>query len=59
MEKERVQEILDSPDMIRVTYKGTPVFIETVDQDAEKAYVFPTEEPDNRFSVEIKSLQEH
>lgn len=59
MEKERAKEILDSPDMIRVTYKGTPVFIETVDQNAEKAYVFPMEEPDNRFTVEIKSLQEH
>ncbi|MBU9714039.1 H-type small acid-soluble spore protein [Evansella tamaricis] len=59
MNKERVVEILDSPDMIKVTYKGKPVFIQQVDQDVEKARVFPMDEPENQFDVEVISLQEH
>ncbi|UTR12309.1 MULTISPECIES: H-type small acid-soluble spore protein [Evansella] len=59
MDKNRVVEILDSPDMIDVTYKGEKVFIEQVDENYEKARVFPLDEPGKHYDVEVKSLQEH
>ncbi|WP_088036705.1 H-type small acid-soluble spore protein [Evansella clarkii] len=59
MDKNRVVEILDSPDMIDVTYKGEKVFIEQVDENYEKARVFPLGEPEKHYDVEVKSLQEH
>ncbi|MBU9719981.1 MULTISPECIES: H-type small acid-soluble spore protein [Bacillaceae] len=59
MEKQRIMEILDSPDMIKVTYEGKPVFIQQVDQNTENARVFPMDEPENQFNVEVTKLQEH
>ena len=59
MEKERVLEILDSPNMIDVTYEGAKVFIEQLDETSTKARVFPIDEPEKHMDVEVKSLQEH
>ncbi|UCZ53167.1 H-type small acid-soluble spore protein [Bacillus shivajii] len=59
MNKDRVMEILDSPDMIEVMYKGTPIFIEQVDESIEQARVYPLDDPTKHMDVEVESLQEH
>ncbi len=58
MHKDRIMEILDSPDLIEVTYKGTPIFIEQVDEDLKQARVYPLDDPAKHFDVEIERLQE-
>lgn len=39
MQTKRVREILNSPDEIEVVYKNTPVWIESVNNDMDTAYV--------------------
>ncbi|MGG3467082.1 small acid-soluble spore protein H [Neobacillus pocheonensis] len=58
MDAQRAQEIASSRNMANVTYNGTPIYIEHVDQEAGKATIHPLDEPDTKQSVSVSSLKE-
>lgn len=59
MNKQRAQEIVNSPEMVRVTYNGVPIFIQNVDENNETARIYPLDEPQNEQEVPLKQLAEH
>lgn len=58
MNPQRAQEIAFSPTMSDVTYNGENVYIEHVDQDNGIATIHFLDEPNNKQSVSIRSLDE-
>ncbi|WP_078547607.1 small acid-soluble spore protein H [Litchfieldia alkalitelluris] len=59
MNIQRAKEIATLPEMVNVTYNGTPIYIQHVDDDAETARIFPLEQPQNEKNVPITQLIEH
>ncbi|MGG1675455.1 small acid-soluble spore protein H [Neobacillus sp. NRS-1170] len=58
MDAQRAQEICNSPQMENVTYNGTRIYIEHVDQQSGKATIHPLDEPSNKQSVSVTNLVE-
>lgn len=58
MRFQRAQEILASPDIIEVLYHGTPVWIETVNQEEETARIKADALPEKEKTVSVNELQE-
>lgn len=58
MDKQRADEIAQSPDMKRVTYNGQSVYIQRVNEDNNTARIFPLEDPQNEFDVQLSDLVE-
>ncbi|WP_456276737.1 H-type small acid-soluble spore protein [Bacillus sp. AK128] len=58
MDAKRTQEIASSPTMKDVYYNGEKVYIEHVDQDKGLATVHPINDPTNKLSVSVNSLEE-
>ncbi|MBM7551984.1 H-type small acid-soluble spore protein [Thalassobacillus pellis] len=58
METHRAKEITDSPNMIPVTYNGTPVFIQHVDEKNETARIYPLDSPEEELEVAVRGLNE-
>ncbi|WP_066310166.1 H-type small acid-soluble spore protein [Bacillus sp. FJAT-29814] len=54
----RAKEILDSADMINVTYEGTPVIIQHVDETTKMARIYSRKEPENEQDVPVLNLIE-
>ncbi|WML50472.1 H-type small acid-soluble spore protein [Neobacillus sp. PS3-34] len=54
----RAKEISESADMIRVTYEGTPVIIQHVDEQTKLARVFSKENPEEERDVPVLNLIE-
>ncbi|KRF03399.1 spore protein H [Paenibacillus sp. Soil766] len=54
----RAQEIAVSPAMVNVTYNGTPIYIQHVDEKNETARIYPLDQPENEQSVPLSSLVE-
>ncbi|QOR66145.1 small acid-soluble spore protein H [Cytobacillus suaedae] len=59
MNKQRAQEIAESPVMANVTYNDVPIYIQHVDDTSEMARVYPLDEPQNEQEVPLTSLIEH
>lgn len=59
MNKERAREIFESSAMFNVTYNGTPVYIESVNENAETASIHFRNQPKKSREVSIDALQEH
>jgi small acid-soluble spore protein H (minor) len=59
MNVQRAQEIAASGDMKKVTYNGTQIFIQHVDEDKETARIYALDEPQNEQEVPLSSLKEH
>lgn len=59
MNKQRAQEIAASPVMANVTYQGTPIYIQNVDEQTEMARIYPLDQPEQEQSVPLDSLAEH
>lgn len=59
MDNKRAKEIASSPDMIKVTYNGAPVYIESVNEDNNIAKIYFLNKPDNKQEVSITNLEEH
>lgn len=59
MNAQRAQEIAVSPSMANVTYNGTRVYIEHVDQGKQTATVHPLDNPNSKHNVPVTNLQEH
>ena len=58
MDFERAKEIIQSPTMINVGYRGIPVYIKEVNADQQTALVFPLDEMEHEQIVELKGLLE-
>ncbi|WP_163537815.1 H-type small acid-soluble spore protein [Gracilibacillus sp. YIM 98692] len=58
MNAERAQEIVESPNMLNVTYNGDKVYIEHVDQGTGHATVHPLNNPNQKVMVSIDELNE-
>ena len=58
MNRQRAEEIAQSPDLKHVTYNGTPIYIQHVDEQNHTARVFLLDNPENEFDVELSSLIE-
>ncbi|MCR6098703.1 H-type small acid-soluble spore protein [Salipaludibacillus agaradhaerens] len=58
MDKQRAEEIAHSPDMKHVTYNGTPIYIQHVDDVTDTARIFSLTQPENEFDVPVTSLIE-
>jgi small acid-soluble spore protein H (minor) len=54
----RAKEILESADMIHVTYNGTPVIIQHVDEKTKMARIYSRKDPDNEQDVPVLNLIE-
>jgi small acid-soluble spore protein H (minor) len=59
MNKQRAQEIAASPVMANVTFQGTPIYIQHVDEKNETARIYPLDQPENEQEVPLGSLMEH
>jgi small acid-soluble spore protein H (minor) len=58
MNKQRAHEIVSSPEMVRVTYNGEPIYIQNVDEKQDTARIYPLDQPENEQSVPLNLLQE-
>lgn len=58
MNKQRAEEIVSSPDMVRVTYNGDPIYIQNVDDKQDTARIYPLDDPENEQSVPLNLLKE-
>lgn len=54
----RAKEILDSADVVNVTYLGHPVIIQHVDEEDETARIYEKKHPDIEKTVPLSSLHE-
>jgi small acid-soluble spore protein H (minor) len=54
----RAKEILDSPEIIDVTYEGTSVIIQYVDEASKMARIYSRKDPDNERNVPVLNLIE-
>ncbi len=59
MNRQRAQEIAVSPVMANVTYNGTPIYIQHVDEDNDTARIYPLDQPENEQQIPLDSLIEH
>jgi len=59
MNKRRAKEIASSPIMADVTYNGTPIYIESVNDATDTAYIHPLNQSKNRLEVSLDPLTEH
>jgi small acid-soluble spore protein H (minor) len=56
MEVQRAMEIIQSPAMTHVSYRGIPVYIKEVYADKQSALIFPLDEMDHEQLVELNGL---
>jgi small acid-soluble spore protein H (minor) len=54
----RAKEIVESADMINVTYEGTPVIIQHVDETTKMARIYSRKDPENERDVPVLNLIE-
>lgn len=55
----RAKEILESPEMIPVTYQGDEIYIQSVDEKAKTARIYLRENRESECTVPVSMLQEH
>ena len=58
MNAQRAQEISSSPIMANVIYNGESIYIEHVDEQNGTATIHSLDEPNNKQSVSVTSLNE-
>ena len=54
----RAKEIVESAEMFHVTYEGTPVIIQHVDEAGQMARIYSRTDPDNERDVPVLNLIE-
>jgi small acid-soluble spore protein H (minor) len=54
----RAKEISESLEMISVTYEGSPVIIQHVDDNTKMARIYSKEDPENEREVPVLNLNE-
>ncbi|MFD0715709.1 H-type small acid-soluble spore protein [Paenibacillus sp. GCM10027626] len=58
MNKQRAQQIAESPVMANVTYQGQAVYIQHVDHELETARIYPLDQKEKELEVTLDSLIE-
>lgn len=58
MDDKRAREIVSSPNMTKVAYNGTPIYIENINSDNTTAKVHPIDQPNKSQTVNLSSLIE-
>jgi small acid-soluble spore protein H (minor) len=58
MDAQRAQSIASSSEMANVMYNGNPIYIEHVDQQNGTCTIHPLNDPNQKQSVSVTSLQE-
>lgn len=59
MDIQRAKEIACSSKMANVTYNGTPIYIESVNESGDTANIHFLNQPNNSREVLLSNLQEH
>lgn len=59
MDNVRAKQIASSPIMADVTYNGTPIYIESVNDSKGTVKIHPLNQPQNSQEVSLSSLTEH
>lgn len=54
----RAKEILESADIINVTYDGTPVIIQHIDETTKMARIYSRKNPEEERDVPVLNLIE-
>ncbi|HYF81715.1 MAG TPA: H-type small acid-soluble spore protein [Clostridia bacterium] len=58
MDQKRARDIASSPNMINVTYNGTPIYIESVNENSDTANIHTLNQPENKQEVPLTNLKE-
>ncbi|MGJ9459115.1 small acid-soluble spore protein H [Oceanobacillus sp. CF4.6] len=58
MNIQRAEEIVQSPDLVNVTYNGKKIYIQHVDDQNQLARVYPLDNPQKEFDVQLEKLTE-
>lgn len=58
MDNERAKEIISSPKMVNVTYNGTEVYMESLDEASHSCTIHFLNQPVTRLNVPLSSLEE-
>jgi len=58
MNVSRAQQIIESEKEITVLHNGTPVWLQSVNQNNETARAYTREQPDNEMDIPVNELQE-
>ncbi len=58
MNVQRAKEIAASPIMANVSYDGTPIYIQYVDEKNETVQIYPLNQPDKEQNVPVTTLEE-
>jgi small acid-soluble spore protein H (minor) len=58
MDLNRANQIVESPERIKVTYQGVPVWIQTIDVGTQTAVVYNEADPDIEKTVPVSDLKE-
>jgi small acid-soluble spore protein H (minor) len=59
MDEIRAKDIATSPVMARVTFHGTPIYIERVNESKGTANIYLLNQPESKQEVPLTSLIEH
>jgi len=59
MDIQRAKEIASSPIMANVTYNGSQIYIEDVDEQSNTAKIHPLNQPKRKQVVSLNNLIEH
>ncbi|MFA9556328.1 small acid-soluble spore protein H [Evansella sp. AB-rgal1] len=58
MNTQRAKEIAQSPDMKNVVCNGERIYIQHVNDQSETARVFPLDQPEKEYEVQVADLTE-
>jgi small acid-soluble spore protein H (minor) len=58
LDRERIEEIIDSKGVIEVTYHGNPVWIESMNRDDDDRVEIRNLDTDEMLNVKIEDLME-
>lgn len=58
MNKQRAKEIISSPVMINVTYNGSQIYIEKMNENKNTANIHFLNKPENKLEVSLNNLIE-
>lgn len=58
MDQKRARDIASSPTMINVTYNGTPIYIESVNENSGTANIHTLNQPKSKQEVPLTNLKE-
>jgi len=59
MNKKRAKDIASSPVMANVTYNGSQIYIESVNENNDSANIHFLDQSKNRQKAPLSSLKEH